>query len=82
MKGGEHATAPTAVQRWVVIGMALDSGSWEIERDLVEVVHCRDCISRVWDSEAKEYWCDNPLGLCAMLKDGDFCSYGERKDDG
>lgn len=49
--------------------------------EAVEVVRCRDCISRVWDYEAKEYWCDNPLGLCAMLKDGDFCSYGERKDN-
>ena len=105
-------TAPTAVQRWMVIGMArlIDADalldyfrnehheSEVIEAvkdaptiDAVPVVRCKDC---------KHYkstlFCNfhkhrvEKIGTCtrysfgwgpSMAKPGDFCSYGERKDN-
>lgn len=47
--------------------------------DAVEVVRCKDCIHR------KEKACFNPcagMWVGVELKDSDFCSYGERKDNG
>ena len=50
--------------------------------DAVAVVRCRDCKFGDWDSEP-----DDAM-VCMRTKDGfwrsgnDFCSYGERKDDG
>ena len=46
--------------------------------DAVEVVRCKDCLHR------KEQTCFNPsagMWVGVELKDGDFCSYGERKDN-
>lgn len=45
----------------------------------VPVVRCKDCVHR------KERVCCNPsagMWVGVELKDGDFCSYGERKGDG
>lgn len=50
--------------------------------DAVEVVRCKDCKFGDWDSEP------NDAMVCMRTKDGfwrsgnDFCSFGERKDDG
>ena len=50
--------------------------------DAVEVVRCRECKFGDWDSEP------NDAMVCMRTKDGfwrsgnDFCSFGERKDDG
>ena len=50
--------------------------------DAVPVVRCRDCKHGDWDSEP------NDAMVCMRTKDGfwrsgnDFCSYGERKDNG
>ena len=50
--------------------------------DAVEVVRCKDC---KWRCNGKD--CDHPLllswswGAIRNVKDDDFCSYGERKDN-
>lgn len=52
--------------------------------DAVEVVRCRDCIH--WDSETG--WCNNHSASddhdmdWNIYNDDDFCSYGERRNDG
>lgn len=48
--------------------------------DAVEVVRCRDC--KWWHEDDDVGHCDNPDGLDNYAKPDDFCSYGERKDDG
>ena len=48
----------------------------------VEVVRCKDC---KWVEKGKDYepYCNHwKSGLYANVKDDDFCSYGERKDNG
>jgi hypothetical protein len=47
----------------------------------VEVVRCKEC---KWAEYGKDYepYCNHwKSGLYANIKDDDFCSYGERKDD-
>ena len=50
--------------------------------DAVEVVRCKDCKYRCNGKD-----CDHPLllswswGAIRNVKDDDFCSYGERKDN-
>ena len=54
------------------------------EKNLVEVVRCKDCKHRVVGWSNGEYQCGNPYyGMASGvdLRDEDFCSYGERKDD-
>lgn len=54
--------------------------------DAVEVVRCKDC--KQWNCVTKPKLCDKRHGYC--LNDDepvgkwedDYCSYGERKDDG
>lgn len=51
--------------------------------DVVEVVRCKDCKYRAngWSNES---FCGKRVGgmsATAELKDDDFCSYGERRDD-
>jgi hypothetical protein len=51
-----------------------------IENDVVPVVRCRDCKfyeSYIGDS----YMCSKFLGV-TIPSPNDFCSYGERKDNG
>ena len=70
------------------MGMALDSGYWETDKDinvpakadLVEVVRCKDCKHFVPFDEPynKAGMCDRKM-LGLIPEDG-FCSYGERKD--
>lgn len=50
--------------------------------DAEEVIRCRECAYRVYDKVAEEYWCDNPFGLCCVLKDHYYCPFGERECDG
>ena len=51
--------------------------------DAVEVVRCKDCNHRYNGKD-----CTHPLllsyswGAIRNVKDNDFCSYGERKDNG
>ena len=50
--------------------------------DAVQVVRCKDCL---WAEYGKDYepYCNHwKSGLYANIKDDDFCSYGERKDNG
>ena len=49
--------------------------------DAEEVIRCRECAYRVYDKVAEEHWCDNPFGLCCVLKDHYYCPFGERKDN-
>ena len=90
-----ETTAPTAVQRWMVMGMArgladgllrLCNGTWkDLDGDAVdieEVVRCEDCKYRVLDTVNGEDWCNHTLGLCGEVYATDFCCHGERKDNG
>lgn len=45
--------------------------------DVVEVVRCKDCEFYYED----EKWCRR-LVLCGAFNGNDFCSHGERRDDG
>lgn len=49
--------------------------------DAVEVVRCKDCI---WYEKGKcyEQYCNHPSHGIPYPDDNDFCSYGERKDNG
>ena len=52
--------------------------------DAVEVVRCKDCKwyqIREWEEDKPEYDCRKTHALLDVEPD-DFCSYGERKDNG
>lgn len=80
-------TAPTAVQKWMVMGMArglgdgllrLCHGAWRDNDgdavDIVEVVRCKDCKKRDTNL-CPLYHCVSPM-INSM--DDDFCSYGKK----
>ena len=53
--------------------------------DAVEVIRCEFCKHRAEAKNTGEYFCVNPYyGMASgvELKNEDFCSYGERKDNG
>ena len=50
--------------------------------EVVEVVRCKDCISRGTESCAMYYECDCCEQQHTWETDNDFCSYGERKQNG
>ena len=57
---------------------------WEIPAvDAVEVVRCKDCIHHQIMENKKSfmYWHNCKL-WCADIAEDDFCSYGERREDG
>lgn len=45
------------------------------------LVRCREC--RYWDrlDEFSDGYCENPMGIDDVTQPGDFCSYGERKEN-
>lgn len=50
--------------------------------DAVEVVRCRECIKGFRKTEKSKlniYWCDKWRNI---MRDCDFCSYGERRTNG
>jgi hypothetical protein len=56
----------------------------EVECDMVEVVRCKDCRFRKSTFNGDGYFCsvwDTDDYEEAYVKDNDFCSYGERKDN-
>ena len=56
---------------------------WVRENNVVEVVRCKDCMMLCPDEISKLY---NTQRYCMRTgmpaNDNDFCSYGERKDNG
>lgn len=48
--------------------------------DEVELVRCEDCKHRVFDKERNLYYCEMYYGL-GIVKDDNYCSYGERADN-
>ena len=48
--------------------------------DAVEVVRCKGC--KHWRPDDDIGHCENPDGLDNYALPNDFCSYGERKNDG
>ena len=48
--------------------------------DVVTVVRCNDC--KCWHEDDDIGYCDNPDGLDNYANPDDYCSYGERKDNG
>lgn len=53
---------------------------WNI-RQSPPLVRCREC--RYWDrlDEFSDGYCENPMGIDDVTQPGDFCSYGERKEN-
>ena len=54
------------------------------DADVVEVVRCKDCKHREESPWFDGYRCGNPdegMASGVVLRDNDFCSYGERKDN-
>lgn len=45
--------------------------------DVVKVVRCKEC--EFYNTDEK--WCIR-LGLCGAFNENDFCSQGERREDG
>ena len=50
--------------------------------DAVEVVRCKDCRFSKCFVESGTRRCRSMNGLYRTVEDSDFCSYGEREDDG
>lgn len=49
--------------------------------DAVPVVRCRDCEYRKHDITNAAYYCDNWDCCQVEVRENDFCSLGERKDN-
>lgn len=49
--------------------------------DAVPVVRCKDCKHSCMDNLFGDRWCQL-LGSIRVVKEDDYCSRGERKDDG
>ena len=54
-----------------------ECNNFKNKADFVEVVRCKDCKHR--KNGIQGYYCDLTDFL---IKDDDFCSYGERRDNG
>lgn len=52
--------------------------------DVVEVVRCKDCKHLDKGENDSESWCECTahFGKYFAVNEDDFCSYGERKDEG
>ena len=48
--------------------------------DVVEVVRCKDCV--YWEEHDGEMFCNCWANLMTDTAEYDYCSYGERKEDG
>lgn len=48
----------------------------------VEVVRCKGCYFSKYFEESGTRICRAQKGLCRTVEDDEFCSYGERRDDG
>lgn len=60
---------------------ALDAATTQAPTiDAVEVVRCKGC--KHWRPDDDIGHCENPDGLDNYALPNDFCSYGERKNDG
>lgn len=49
--------------------------------DAVEVIRCKDCEHRFYNEDMGMFACDCWGGGFDGVRDDDFCSRGERKDD-
>lgn len=54
----------------------------KLENNRVEVVRCRDCIYYETGKDYLPYCNCDDGGIADYPRENDFCSYGERKDDG
>ena len=50
------------------------------EKDLVEVVRCKDCIFHEANSCFNRQWDLESSTEVPMVRENDFCSYGEREE--
>ena len=53
-----------------------------IAHDIVPVVRCKDCKHWTYDGYHKHHYCSNKMGLRYVCPANNFCSKGERKDNG
>ena len=59
-----------------------EEGRWILSTnnpDVVEVVRCKDCIHNSLNRRSGNAYCELGIGLFQLY---DFCSEGERKEDG
>ena len=50
--------------------------------DAVRVVRCKDCVFCHYNSSNETYKCSTMNGMYRTVEPNEFCSYGERKDNG
>lgn len=50
--------------------------------DAVEVVRCKVCSFSKYFEDSGTRICRTQKGLCRTVADDEFCSYGERRNDG
>ena len=50
--------------------------------DVVEVVRCKDCVFCKYNTSSLMYKCDRRGYFTEKVEPSDFCSKGERKDNG
>ena len=81
MNIGLATTAPTAVQRWMVNNMAAATKKVLADlSDYVKVVRCKDCIFHEANSCFNRQWDLESSTEVPMVRENDFCSYGEREE--
>lgn len=49
-------------------------------KDVVEVVRCKDCRHRIYDESRNMYYCEMYYGM-GSVRDNNYCNYGERADE-
>jgi DNA-directed RNA polymerase subunit RPC12/RpoP len=68
-----HGGAKTAAEQRILMVQPL-----KVE----PLVRCKDCAYKVFDKASQEYYCNHPFGMYGEIKDNDFCSDGERRNNG
>ena len=54
-----------------------------LDNDVVPVVRCKDCKHRYYNEDSEEYCCEVwGDGFDTFVNQDEFCSRGERKDNG
>lgn len=74
----DRATASKTIKEMTRLALLVEI--WNAPTvDAVEVVRCKDCKHNSLNRISGNAYCDLGIRLCHL---DDFCSYGERRDDG
>ena len=63
-------------------GAEIKCSFFESRTDVVEVVRCRDCVKKDTPNCAMWYDCEKCKGQWSWCNPNDYCSYGERRENG